>query len=83
MSIREDYDLPRRPPAPMRQWAFMLGFVALALVLWLVLPDGPVTVALMAIILLTVVFTWVGTFLRSRGLRDAPGRRPTTPPSAS
>ena len=83
MSIRETYDLPKRPPVPFRQFAFMLGFVVLALVLWRVFPDSPVTVALLAITLLAVVFLGVAAVLRSRGLREAPTRRPTTPPSAS
>ncbi len=81
-TIRETYDLPRKPPVPFRQWGLMLGFVALALVLWLVLPDSPVTVALLAITLLAVVFAGVASVLRSRSLSEAPPSRPTTPPSA-
>ena len=80
-SLRETYDLPERPPVPMRHWAFMLGFVALALGLWLIAPDSPVTVALLAITLLAVVFAGVASVLRSRGLREPPPSRPTTPPS--
>lgn len=81
-SVRETYDLPRKPPVPFRQFAFMLAFVFLALILWVVLPDSPVTVALLAIGFLAIVFTGVATILRSRGLREAPPSRPTTPPSA-
>lgn len=81
-SIRETYDLPRRPPVPVRHWAFMVGFVALALVLWVVLPDSPVSVALLAIALLAVVFTGVASVLRSRALREPPPARPARPPSA-
>jgi lipopolysaccharide export LptBFGC system permease protein LptF len=82
-TIRETYELPKRPPVAMRQWVFMCAFVLLALVLWLVLPDSPITVALLAIALLVIVFAGVASILRSRGLREPPPSRPTTPPSAS
>lgn len=80
-NLREDYDLPKRPPLPFRQAAFMLAFVVLALAAWLLLPDSPITVGLLAIALLAVVFLGVGAVLRSRELDEKPGRNPVTPPS--
>jgi membrane protein implicated in regulation of membrane protease activity len=80
-SVRESYDLPERPPTPFRQWAVMLALPAFATGLWLVLPDSPVTVALLAIAVLVAVFVGVGMVLRSRELDEKPGRDPVTPPS--
>lgn len=80
--LREDYDLPERPPLPFRQAIVMCAVPLLALVLWLVLPDSPITVALLAIALLAAVFTGVGLVLRSRELDEKPGRNPVPPPSA-
>ena len=80
-SVRETYELPKRPPTPFRQWAVMLAIPAIALVLWLVLPDSPITVALLAIAVLVAVFVGVGMVLRSRELEEKPGRHPVTPPS--
>lgn len=79
--LREDYDLPRRPPLPFRQAALMLAFVVLALGAWLLLPSSPITVGLLAIALLAVVFVGVGAVLRSRELDEKPGRNPVPPPS--
>lgn len=79
--LRKDYDLPRKPPLPFRQAAVMFTVVALALGGWLLLPSSPVTVALLAIVLLAVVFVGVGAVLRSRELDKKPGRNPVTPPS--
>jgi membrane protein implicated in regulation of membrane protease activity len=81
-SVRETYDLPERPPFPFRQWALILGLIAAALILWVVLPDSPITVALLALFLLAIVFIGVARLLSSRELREPPGRNPTTPPSA-
>jgi 4-hydroxybenzoate polyprenyltransferase len=80
-NLREDYDLPQRPPLPFRQAALMLAFVVLALAGWLVLPSSPFTVALLAVVLLAAVFIGVGAVLRSRELDEKPGRNPVTPPS--
>jgi 4-hydroxybenzoate polyprenyltransferase len=80
-NLREDYDLPQRPPLPFRQAALMLAFVVLALAGWLVLPSSPFTVALLAVVLLAAVFIGVGVVLRSRELDEKPGRNPVTPPS--
>jgi hypothetical protein len=80
-NLREDYDLPRRPPLPFRQAALMIAFVVIALGAWLLLPSSPITVGLLAIALLAVVFFGVGAVLRSRELDEKPGRNPVTPPS--
>jgi membrane protein implicated in regulation of membrane protease activity len=80
-SVRETYELPKRPPTPFRQWAVMLAVPALALGLWLALPDSPITVALLAIAVLAAVFAGVAMVLRSRELDEKPGRQPVTPPS--
>jgi hypothetical protein len=78
---RENYDLPKRPPLPFRQAAVMFTVVLLALGLWLLLPNSPISVALLAIVLLAAVFIGVGSVLRSRELDEKPGRNPVTPPS--
>jgi hypothetical protein len=79
--LRETYDLPKRSPIPIRQWALMLFVPALAIGLWLILPHTPATVAILVIVVIVVVFAGVQRILRSRELSEAPGRRPTTPPS--
>ena len=79
--LRDDYDLPRKPPLPFRQAVVMCTVVALALAGWLLLPSSPITVALLAIALLAAVFIGVGAVLRSRELDEKPGRNPVTPPS--
>jgi predicted lysophospholipase L1 biosynthesis ABC-type transport system permease subunit len=76
-SIRETYDLPGEAPSPMRMWVLMVGFVILALVLWLALPDSAVTVAILAVVLLAAVFVGVGAVMRSRMLSRPPQRRPS------
>lgn len=80
--LRDDYDLPEKPPLPFRQAAVMAAVVLLALGGWLLLPSSPITVALLAIVLLAAVFVGVGSVLRSRELTEKPGRHPVTPPSA-
>ena len=79
--LRDDYDLPKKPPLPMRQAALMVGVVLLALVGWLLLPNSPFAVALLAVVLLGAVFVGVGMVLRSRELDKKPGRNPVPPPS--
>lgn len=79
--LRDDYDLPKKPPLPFRQAAVMFSVVALALGGWLLLPNSPFAVALLAIGLLAAVFIGVGTVLRSRELDKKPGRNPVPPPS--
>jgi len=80
-NLREDYDLPKRPPLPFRQAALMITFVVLALGAWLLVPNSPIAVGLLAITLLAVVFLGVGRILSSRELDEKPGRNPVTPPS--
>ncbi|MGH2918903.1 MAG: hypothetical protein ACRDLS_09965 [Solirubrobacteraceae bacterium] len=80
-SVRETYDLPKRPPLPFRQVVVMFVIPLAALVLWLVLPHSPITVVVLAIALLVAVFLGVGIVLRSRELDAKPGREPVTPPS--
>jgi len=79
--LRDDYDLPKRPPLPFRLAALMIAVVVLALGGWLLLPSSPITVALLAIVLLVTVFDGIGTVLRSRELDEKPGRNPVKPPS--
>jgi 4-hydroxybenzoate polyprenyltransferase len=80
-NLRDDYDLPKKPPLPFRQAALMLTVVLLALGGWLLLPNSPFTVALLAVVLLGTVFVGVGMVLRSRELDKKPGRNPVPPPS--
>ncbi|MDQ3724067.1 MAG: hypothetical protein M3376_13615 [Actinomycetota bacterium] len=79
--LREDYDLPKRPPLPFRQATVMFGAVLLSLGLWFFLPSSPLVVALIAIIMLGAVFTGVGLVLSSKELDKKPGRNPVPPPS--
>ncbi|MDP2709950.1 MAG: hypothetical protein Q8O56_01905 [Solirubrobacteraceae bacterium] len=78
-SLRKDYDLPKRPPLPMRHALVMFALPPLALGLWLALPSSPITVALLAIALLAAVFTGVGLVLSSRELDEKPARDPGIP----
>jgi hypothetical protein len=81
-SLRETYDLPEKPPVPARQWALMVLVPLLVLALWFfVLPHSALTVALLAVVMLVVVFTGVRLVLSSRALHDKPGRNPARPPS--
>ena len=74
--IRETYDLPRKSPATFRYIGFLLAFVIGAPLLWLVLPDGIVSVAVLAIALLLIVFFGVRAILSSRDVNEPPPRRP-------
>ncbi len=76
MAIRETYDLPRRTPPILRFSVFMAVFSVGAVILWLALPDSPVTVALLAIALLGIVATGVFRIFSSRQVTEAPGRDP-------
>jgi hypothetical protein len=80
-NLREDYDLPERPPLPFRQAIVMFALPVIALGLWLAVPGSPITVALLAVAVLAAVFVGVGLVLRSRELDEKPGRNPVTPPS--
>ena len=81
MSPRETYGVPStagRLPA-LRMWLVMLGVPLAALVLWLVLPDSPFTVALLVVGVLVGVFAAIVWVLSARGLNRAPGRNPRPP----
>jgi hypothetical protein len=75
-SIRESYDLPRKPPALFRFAAFMVAFAVGAPLLWLLLPDGVVTVAVLAVALLLIIGFALRSILASREVRQRPPRRP-------
>jgi uncharacterized membrane protein YccC len=78
MPIGDDYGLPRgasRLPV-LRMWAVMLALPLLALVLWLVLPDSPITVAILVVAVIGAVGTGVFWVLSTRGLNEPPGRNP-------
>ena len=75
-SIRETYDLPRKPPTLFRFAAFMLAFAIGAPLLWYVLPHGVVTVALLAIALLLVIAVALRWILSSREVEQPPPRQP-------
>jgi membrane protein implicated in regulation of membrane protease activity len=77
-SIRETYDLPRKPPATFRFIGFLAVFIVGAPLLWLVLPDGPVTVAVLAIFFLVVIAVAIRAILGSRELTEPPGRNPVS-----
>ena len=94
MSVREKYGLPRRPPVLMRAaLVVVLGAITLTL-LWLLMPDSPVGVAIDAILTLVVVFGGVFWALSGRdtdtsepgpvdagGGRERESARWTEPPS--
>ena len=82
MSIRDDYDLPRRTSLGLRMWVLMAVVPLAALVLWIVAPGSAVAVAVLALALLALVFGGVAWAMSSRDLRTPPGRHPTRPPSA-
>lgn len=81
MSIREDYDVPsgtNRLP-PVRMWIVMLAVPVAALVAWALLPNGPVTVAILVLAVLAAVFAGVWWVLSARGLNRPPARNPRPP----
>jgi putative flippase GtrA len=75
-SVRETYDLPRKPPATFRLAAFMVASAIGAPVLWLVLPHGVVTIAVLAIALLLIIGFALHSILSSRDIEQPPPRRP-------
>jgi membrane protein implicated in regulation of membrane protease activity len=85
MPVHPPYTAP--PDAPVRStFRFILVLMvvpAIALLLWLVLPDSPVTVAVTFLAILALVFGGIGAVLtRRRDMEAEPRRRPMTPPSA-
>lgn len=94
MSVREEYGLPRRPPALLRAAVVVVFGAILLTLLWLLMPHTAVGVALDAILTLAIVFGAVFWALSGRdtdtsepGPADAGGggeretRRWTEPPS--
>ena len=81
MSIRDDYDVPRRTSLSLRMWVVMGVVPLLALILWIVAPGSAVAVAVLALALLALVFGGVAWAMSSRDLRTPPGRHPEPPPS--
>jgi hypothetical protein len=75
-SIRNTYDLPRKPPATFRFVAFMVAFAVGAPLLWLALPHGVVTVAVLALALLLIIGFALHSILSSRDLEQPPPSRP-------
>jgi hypothetical protein len=82
-NVRDTYDLPRRPGVAFWQWLVMLAVPLLALGLWRLLPDSPITVAFLAIAVLAAVFVGVGLVLNSRQASEPPGEHPMPPPSTT
>jgi hypothetical protein len=78
---RTNYDLPAKPPLPFRQLMVIVVVHVLLVGLWLMLPSSAITVALLAITILSAVFIGTALVLRSRELDEKPGRNPVTPPS--
>jgi hypothetical protein len=76
--IRETYDLPRKPPAVFRFIGFLALFIVGAPLLWLLLPDGPVTVAVLAIFFLVVIGLALQPILTSRDITEPPGHNPVS-----
>ena len=83
MNVRDQYDLPRKSPTPVLMWVLILVVIAAALGLWLILPDSPITVAVLFIVILGGVFFGVSRILFSRRIerpessgthRPGPGR---------
>ena len=81
MSLREDYDLPRRTSLGLRLWVVMGILPLAALILWIVAPTSPVAVAVLALALLVLVGAGIFWAISARDLRRPPGRDPQTPPS--
>jgi Na+/melibiose symporter-like transporter len=78
MALRDDYGIPRgtsRLPV-LRMWLVMLALPVIALVLWLVLPDSPIMVAILVVAVIVAVGTGVFWVLSTRSLSEAPGRNP-------
>jgi hypothetical protein len=82
-TVKETYDLPRRPGVAFWQWIVMLAVPLLALGLWRLLPDSAITVALLALAILAAVFVGVGLVVNSRQANESPGRNPIPPPSVT
>jgi hypothetical protein len=76
-------NMPERPPVAVGQWIVMLAAPVLALGLWRLLPDSPLVVALLALVVLIAVFLGVSLVLRNRELSEPPQEHPVSPPSVT
>ena len=81
--IREIYELPERPPVPYRIWVLTIVVPALALGLWLLLPDSAITVTVLFVAVVAAVFTGVTYVLHDRELEEPPPLHPVPPPSVT
>lgn len=81
--IREIYELPERPPVPYRVWFLTIIVPALALGLWLVLPDSTIAVIVLFVAVVAAVFTGVKYILHDRELEEPPPQQPVPPPSVT
>ncbi len=72
MSVREQYDLPKRPPVPWRILALVGLVILLALALWRFGPGGPFMVALTFGLIFGAVLAGVFMILSSRRVREPP-----------
>jgi hypothetical protein len=81
MGLRDIYNVPRGPGLAGRMWVVMVALPAVALALWLLLPDSPFTVVITAIAVLLLVGGGVAGALGSRQASEPPPRRPAPPPS--
>jgi hypothetical protein len=81
--IRETYDLPERPPIPYRIWALAMFLIALALGLWLLLPDSTAAVVIVFAVVMGTVFCGARRLLRDRELEEPPPLAPVPPPSVA
>jgi uncharacterized membrane protein len=82
-NLRQAYDLPERPPIPYRVWATALFVIALALGLWLLLPESPLAVVIVFVVVLTAVFGATLYILRDHELEEPPPLHPVPPPSVA
>jgi hypothetical protein len=71
---------PQERPLPLFVMGMVAGVIALAVGLWFVLPDGPLTIVLLAVLVLGSVFFGAYKILSLPQLNRPPARR-TEPPS--
>jgi hypothetical protein len=84
MPVHPPYTAPADAPvrSTLRFLLVLIVVPAVALLLWLVLPDSPVTVVVTFLAILALVFGGIGAVLtRRRDMEAKPGRRPMSPPS--
>lgn len=75
-NIPETYDVPSKTSPTLKYIAFIVAFVVGAPLLWLVLPDGIVSVAVMGILLLVIIGVALRAILASPDIEQPPPRRP-------